>query len=289
METHNYPDWAKVQGFCLTLTGEARLWYETLGPIEIDWTALQEHFRQQLSKFGSTREQYFHVWRSFHYDENTDTIDPYISKIKQVAVLLNYGEPQILELFKNTLPSKLYWILFPINNLRDTVDAAKRVLTKEKSDKHLSGQAVNSTPFMKMGDTTHSGKEMSINAQDSLGEKIENLTSMMYKMSIKQEKGKKPFRPQVYAQRGRGQRRQNFDIEIGVEIMIGKDKSLDRPRIDAEIITEEVTIGKILVGITAGIEVDKTLGEIIVIREVDQEEEAPHPEGMVIGNIVAQT
>ena len=29
---------------------------------------------------------------------------------------------------------------------------------------------------------------------------------MMYKMSIQQEKGKKPFRPQVYPQRG-----QNFD------------------------------------------------------------------------------
>ena len=41
METHNFPDGAKVQRFCLTLTGEARLWYETLRPIEIDWTALQ--------------------------------------------------------------------------------------------------------------------------------------------------------------------------------------------------------------------------------------------------------
>ena len=93
---------------------------------------MQECFRQQYSNFGSTREQYFHVWRSFHYDENTDTIDSYISRNKQVAALLNYGEPQILELFKNTLPSKWYWILFPINNLRDAVKATKRVLTKEK-------------------------------------------------------------------------------------------------------------------------------------------------------------
>ena len=101
METHNFPQEANIQRFCQTLTSEARLWYASLRPIEIDWPILQEHFRQQYSKFGSTREQYFHVWRSFHYDENTDTIDSYISKIKQVAVLLNYGEPQILELFKN--------------------------------------------------------------------------------------------------------------------------------------------------------------------------------------------
>ena len=30
METHNFPEVAKVQRFCLTLTVEARLWYETL-------------------------------------------------------------------------------------------------------------------------------------------------------------------------------------------------------------------------------------------------------------------
>ena len=37
METHNFPEVAKVQRFCLTLTGEARLWYETLRPIVVDW------------------------------------------------------------------------------------------------------------------------------------------------------------------------------------------------------------------------------------------------------------
>ena len=67
----------------------------------------------------------------------------------------------------------------------------QRVLTKEKLDKHLSGQTVNSTPFMKMGNTSHSGKKVSINAQDSIRKKIENLTSMMHKMSIQQEEGKK--------------------------------------------------------------------------------------------------
>ena len=72
---HNVPEVAKVQRFCLTLTGEARLWYETLRPIEVDWTGLQEHFRQQYSKSGNTREQLFHVWRSFHHDENAETID----------------------------------------------------------------------------------------------------------------------------------------------------------------------------------------------------------------------
>ena len=49
METHNSPEVAKVQWFCLTLTSEARLWYETLRPIEVEWIGLQECFRQQYS------------------------------------------------------------------------------------------------------------------------------------------------------------------------------------------------------------------------------------------------
>ena len=78
---------------CLTLTGEARLWYITIRHVNLDWPAMQEHFRQQYSKFGNTREQYFHIWRSFQFDEATDTIDGY--KVKQVAALLDYGDPQI--------------------------------------------------------------------------------------------------------------------------------------------------------------------------------------------------
>ena len=96
--------------------GEARLWYESLRQVQLGWDALQESFWQQYSKFGSTREQYFHVWGSFHFDENVDTIDTYITRVKQVMTLLNYGQSQILELFKNTLPSRLYYMLYQIND-----------------------------------------------------------------------------------------------------------------------------------------------------------------------------
>ena len=109
---------------------------------------MQDLFWQQYLKFGNTREQYFHTWRSFQCDESTDTIDSYIHRVKQVAALLNYGEPQILELFKNTLPSRLYYMLYQIDNLRVAVETAKRLLTKEKIDKQKSGQS-SISPFMK--------------------------------------------------------------------------------------------------------------------------------------------
>ena len=94
-------------------------------------------------------------------------IDAYVHKIKHVAILLNYDEPQILELFKNTLPSRLYWVISSINYLREAVDAAKRVLTKEKIDGQLSGQSGTTTPFMKVGDIHHSNKKtVSFNTQE---------------------------------------------------------------------------------------------------------------------------
>ena len=67
--------------------------------------------------------------------------------MSQVVAMLNYGEMQILENFKNTLLYRLYSTLINVNNLRDAIDLAKRVLTTEKLDRQLTGQS--STPFMK--------------------------------------------------------------------------------------------------------------------------------------------
>ena len=59
------------------------------------------------------------------------------------------GNLQILELFKNTLASKLYYMVYHINNLKEAVETAKCMLTKEQTDKQKAGQpSVN--PFMKV-------------------------------------------------------------------------------------------------------------------------------------------
>ena len=241
----------------------------------MDWNALQTCFRQQYSKFGSSREQYFHVWRSFHYDENEDTIDSYILKVKQVASLLNYGEPEILELFKNTLPSKLYWILFLINNLRGAIDTAKRVVNKEKLDKQLTGQASNISPFMKLGDDTHSGQQKMLKPQD-----LEAISSMMYNVSLQQGKTGKPFKPQVYQRRGRGQR-QGYDRNRSRNNS-SKDKVL--VKIGVVMIIEGMGTPEISVEIIAETEVETSI-VTIVVTGVDQEKEDYHPEGIIIMTI----
>ena len=97
MEVHSFLEGEKVRHFRVTLTGEARLWYKSLTPINNDWPALQNKFRWQYSKIGNTPEQLFHAWRTFKFEENTDS---YVLRMSQVAAMLNYGEMQIFREFQ---------------------------------------------------------------------------------------------------------------------------------------------------------------------------------------------
>ena len=215
MKTHNFQQGVKVQRLCLTLIEEARLWYESLRPIANDWPALQENFRQQYLKIGNTREQLFHAWRSFHYDENTETADVYVNRMRQVAAMLGYGEPQILEVFKNAIPNRLYWILYPVDNLRVAAETAKRVLTKEKIDRQISGQS-STMPFMRMSNESNYPAKGSckkgvtfdaLEAIDKNNDSIDKLTSLVSKMNMKIDKHEAQYKPQVYQSGRRGQNR----------------------------------------------------------------------------------
>ena len=184
-----------VQTFCLTLVGVTRLWYQSLKTINVDWQGLQNLFRQQYSKIGNTREQPFRAWRSFHFDKNTKTIDAYVTYIRQVATLLGHGESQILEVLKKVLPTRLYWVLFPIQNLRQAVETAKRILTKEKIYRHVAGQS-SYTPFMSGRDSYN--KKVTFYTQNGLGDKIDKLTAMMGKLAARDSKVNRPVIPQIY-------------------------------------------------------------------------------------------
>ena len=60
--------------------------------MSVDWQGLQNLFRQQYSKIGNNREQLFHAWGSFSFEENTETIDANVIHIRQVAALLGCGD-----------------------------------------------------------------------------------------------------------------------------------------------------------------------------------------------------
>ena len=109
--------------------------------------------------------------------------------------MLNYGEPQSLELMKNTLSSRLYPILFPINNLRDVITTAKRMMIKEKIERQKTGQS-STTPFMQVNDSNRSSDRTSkrgvvFNTMETLerhSDSIDKFTSLTSKMNMKMDK-----------------------------------------------------------------------------------------------------
>ena len=122
----------------------------------------------------------------------------YVPSIRQVATLLGYGEPQILEVFKITLPTKLYWILFPIEDLRQAVETAKRMLTMEKLDKQLTGQTSTSS-FMSIREGA--SRRVAFDTREELGDKIDKLMVMIGKLAAKDSNRNRPFKPQIHKSR----------------------------------------------------------------------------------------
>ena len=92
--------------------------------------------------------------------------------------------------------------MFPIEDLRQAVETAKRILTKEKLDKQLTGQA-STSPFMSIREGA--SRKVSFDTRDELGDKIEKLTVMLGRLAAKDSNKKRPFKPQIYQSKGRRQ------------------------------------------------------------------------------------
>ena len=89
--------------------------------------------------------------------------------------------------------------MFPIEDLRQAVEMAKRILTKEKLDKQLTGQT-SPSPFMSVRNRTD--RRVSFNIREELGDKIDKLTVIMSKLAAKDSHERKPFKLQIYKSRG---------------------------------------------------------------------------------------
>ena len=70
----------------------------------------------------------------------------------------------------------------------------------------LSGQSSVPTPFMNVGDVHHSiRKTVSFSTQDLIREQLDNLTSMLYNMSMQKEGYNRSFKPQIHQKIKRGE------------------------------------------------------------------------------------
>ena len=186
--------------------------------------------------------------------------------------MLDYGEPQILELFKNTLLSRLYYLLYQIENLNAVIETAKRILTKEKIHKQKTGQS-SATPFMKASQDKSKKSEKGVSfgvletkeTIDRHSTSIDKLTSQVNKLNMKLDRQEAQYRPAVYQNRGRGcrQRQKIMDTGIGPTVKIEIN-----PTIEVE---ETFTIREVI-----GPIIELGVGQEIMGMEVVIEEIAVH-------------
>ena len=148
----------------------------------------------------------------FKFDENTDSIDSYVLRMSQVTAMLNFGEMKILENFKNTLLYRLYSTLINVHNLRHTINVAKRVLTKDKLDRQLTGQS--SAPFMKATSNSASHlpqnhqKGVTFDAMETLernSDCIDRLMSLISDLKMTMDRKQPQYKPKIYQGRSQNQ------------------------------------------------------------------------------------
>ena len=80
----------------------------------------------------------------------------------------------------------------------------KRILTKERLDKQLTGQA-SISPFMNIREGV--SRKVSFDTRDELGDETDKLTVMIGRLAAKDNNKIRPFKPQIHQSRGRGQNR----------------------------------------------------------------------------------
>ena len=87
-----------------------------------------------------------------------------------------------------------------VNNLRDAIDLAKRVLTKEKLDRQLTGHS--STPFMRVTSNdnypmqTNNKKGVTFDAMETLERNsncIDRITSLVSNMEMTMDRKQSPI------------------------------------------------------------------------------------------------
>ena len=99
-------------------------------------------------------------------------------------------------------------MVYNINNLREAVETAKCMLTKEQIDGYKSGQAASS-PFMKVNQQNSKKKGVIFNAMETIqkqGDSIDKLTSLMNELSSKLDRkdNSTQYKPRIHPGRNGG-------------------------------------------------------------------------------------
>ena len=197
MDTYNILPVNKPTNFKHTLDHLAREWYDSL-TFPITWNDLQQRFSRYFSTQGRSIKHLHDKWRNFSFTPGQDDIEAYIRDVKEAAHQLIYNDEVILHLIKATMPSEIYGTLYNQNDLNTVITMVKDIYTKKpEAANPPSATGGANAPFTLIKAPNGIIKRVHFQGDESLSDRIDRLTDVMFRMDMDGKPNKKPYKPYI--------------------------------------------------------------------------------------------
>ena len=121
-------DFQEIQEyFLMTHQDLARQWFSSTKFTSYD--DMRKKFTQEYSEYGKTPCEWLKSWTELKYRPDSDNIDEYIQKFKELTTLLAYPEDHQVQIFKMMMPENIELRIKDMTTLNDCIDEAKACLT----------------------------------------------------------------------------------------------------------------------------------------------------------------
>ena len=194
----------KPANFKHTLDHLAREWYDSL-TFPIAWNDLQQWFTRYFTTQGRSIKHLHDKWRNFSFTPGQDDIEAYIRDVKEAAHQLNYNDEVILHLIKATMPSEIYGTLYNQHNLNMVITMVKDIYAKKPEAANPPAATGGATaPFTLIKASNGINKRVHFQGNESLSDRIDRLTDILYRMDNDGKPNKKPYKLYITNPRRRG-------------------------------------------------------------------------------------
>ena len=188
-------DRGRLRSFKHTLDSNACEWFADLWTTkrDITWELVTNEFSRYFSTQGRSNTHLHNAWKAFTFDPDTMDIEDFIRDVQECGTQLQYGEHSIMEMIKSCMPKDNFGTLYKMDDLAEVISYCKdryAVTPAERAKKAAQANATGTNPFSSIMNKR----------QLDIGQHLNKLTETLNKLDFRQ----KPYKPQIYPNRGRG-------------------------------------------------------------------------------------
>ena len=118
--------------------------------------------------------------------------------MKEAAHQLNYNDEAILHLIKATMPSEIYGTLYNQHDLNMVITMVKDIYAKKPEAANPPVATGGATaPFTLIRAPNGTNKRVHFQGDESMSDRIDRLTDVLYRMDMEGKPNKKPYKPYI--------------------------------------------------------------------------------------------